>query len=50
LISNITFPVAGALAVTATILFLTDPGKPTERRVTAVPLEGGGAVVFGGHF
>jgi hypothetical protein len=50
LISNITFPVAGALAVTATILFLTDPGKPTERRVTAVPIEGGGAVVFGGHF
>lgn len=51
LISNIGYGVAGALAITATILYLTEPDKPsTERRVTAVPLDGGGAIVLGGHF
>lgn len=51
LFSNIGYGVAGALAITATILWLTEPDKPpTESRVTAVPVDGGGAIVFGGSF
>jgi len=54
LISNIGYGVAGALAITATILYLTEPDNSPETsggsRVTAVPLDGGGAIVFGGHF
>jgi len=51
LFANIGYGVAGALAITATILYLTEPDGPTkETRVTAVPLDGGGAIVLGGHF
>jgi len=55
LFSNIGYGVAGALAITATILYLTEPDNPSPEnsggsRVTAVPLDGGGAIVFGGHF
>jgi hypothetical protein len=42
--------IAGAAAVTATILYLTEPRPTTETRVTAVPIHGGGAVVIGGRF
>ena len=50
LIANIGYGVAGAFAIGAAILWLTEPKQPTEQRVTAVPLDGGGAIVFGGHF
>ena len=52
LFANIGYGVAGALAITATILWLTEPDRPTREtsRVTAVPLEGGGAIVLGGQF
>jgi hypothetical protein len=51
LFANIGYGVAGALAITATILFLTEPDQPSsESRVTAVPVEGGAALVFGGQF
>ena len=51
LFSNIGYGVAGALAITATILWLTEPDKPpSESRVTAVPVNGGGAIVLGGSF
>jgi hypothetical protein len=49
LFANIGFAVAGAAAITATILFLTDPGpaRPERRTaVTPVPLADGGAVVL----
>jgi tetratricopeptide (TPR) repeat protein len=48
LFANIGFGVAGAAAIIATILFLTEPGDPPrERSITAtpVPVQGGGAVV-----
>ena len=42
---------AGALAVGAAILYLTEPhARHTETRVGAVPLSGGAAVVLGGSF
>jgi len=53
LLANIGYGVAGALAITATILFLTEPDRPSSKetsRVTAVPLDGGGAIVLGGTF
>lgn len=50
LLANIGFGVAGALAVTATILFFTEPSSQETSRVSAVPVDGGGAVVFGGQF
>jgi len=53
LFANIGYGVAGALAITATILFLTEPDAPTRERntaVRAVPIPGGGALVLGGHF
>jgi hypothetical protein len=50
LFANIGFGVAGALAVTATILFLTEPSSKESARVSAAPVDGGGAIVFGGQF
>lgn len=54
LLSNIGYGVAGALAITAAILYLTEPDRPArpgpETRVTAVPVAGGGAIVLGGQF
>jgi hypothetical protein len=55
LVANIGYGVAGALAITSVILFLTEPDAPAkesrdQKRVTAIPLTGGGAIIFGGHF
>jgi hypothetical protein len=55
LLTNIGFGVAGAFAVTATILYLTRPSvddPPTERRVAVTPVvhANGGGIVLGGHF
>jgi hypothetical protein len=50
LFANIGFGVAGALAVTTAILFLTEPSSQETSRVSAVPVDGGGAIVFGGQF
>ena len=41
---------AGALAVTAGVMFVLTPRDHVETRVTAVPVPGGGAVVLGGTF
>jgi len=49
LFANVGFGLAGAAAIAATILFLTDSGAPPkERAISAapVPLVGGGAVVL----
>ncbi len=48
LFCNIGLGVAGAFAIGASILYLTEPRL--ETRVSAVPVRGGGAVVFGGRF
>ena len=52
LVANIGYGVAGALAITATILWLTEPdAQPArETRLGAVPVDGGGAIVLGGQF
>jgi hypothetical protein len=51
LIANISYGLAGALAIGATILYLTEPRAPKqETRLTAIPVDGGGAIVLGGHF
>lgn len=53
LVANIGYGVAGALAITATILWLTEPDAPRasrEQRISVVPVAGGGALTFGGHF
>lgn len=53
LLTNIGFGAAGAFAVAATILFLTEPRAREEQRtttITPVPLTGGGAVVLGVPF
>ena len=42
--------VAGALAIGAVVLYLTEPRVHREARVGAVPLHGGAAVVLGGSF
>jgi len=51
LLTNIGWGAAGALAIGATILYLTEP-RPArgERRVTVAPSRGGGALVLGGRF
>jgi hypothetical protein len=41
--------VSGAFAVAAGALFVMSPGS-TEPRVVAVPVRGGGAIVWGGAF
>jgi hypothetical protein len=49
LITNIGFGIAGALAVTTGVMYLLMPRDHVETRVTAVPLTGGAAIVWGGH-
>jgi hypothetical protein len=51
LLTNIGWGAAGALAVGATILYLTEP-RPArgERRLSIAPSRGGGAIVLGGRF
>ena len=48
LLTNIGLGATGALAVTAAVMWFTAPR--VESRVSAVPVRGGGAVVFGGQF
>ena len=48
LLFNIGMGVAGALAIGAAVLYVTEPHAETH--VAAVPTNGGGAVVVGGHF
>lgn len=53
LLTNIGFGAAGAFAVAATILFLTEPSATEHQRtttITPVPVTGGGAVVLGVPF
>jgi hypothetical protein len=45
---NVGMGVAGAFAIGATILYLTEPHM--ETRMAVVPQQGGGAVVVGGRF
>jgi hypothetical protein len=49
LLTNIGLGVSGAFAVAAGALFVMSPGG-TEPRVVAVPVRGGGAIVWGGAF
>lgn len=49
LFTNIGYGAAGALAVTAGVLYLTAPRARTES-VSVAPVAGGGAIVFGGSF
>jgi hypothetical protein len=48
LLFNVSMGVAGAFAIGAAVLYLTEPHAETH--VAAVPTNGGGAVVLGGHF
>jgi hypothetical protein len=48
MIFNVGMGVAGAVAIGAAILYVTEPHA--EAHVTAVPQRGGGAVVIGGRF
>ena len=50
LLTNVGLGVSGAFAVTAAVLWFTAPRDRVESRVSAVPVRGGGAVVFGGEF
>jgi hypothetical protein len=50
LFTNIGLGAAGAFAIAAGVLYLTAPRAHAESRVTAVPVRGGGAIVFGGNF
>jgi hypothetical protein len=50
LLTNIGYGAAGALAVTAAVLYLTEPRAPRGERLTVAPVRGGGALVFGGRF
>jgi len=45
---NVGMGVAGAVAIGAVVLYLTEPHA--EARMAAVPVQGGGAVVVGGRF
>jgi hypothetical protein len=49
LIADITAGAAGVFALGTVILYLTRP-PDTETPITAVPVRGGAAIVFGGHF
>ena len=48
LLFNIGMGTAGAFAIGAAILYLTEPRTPRDLRVSALPLPGGAAVVLGG--
>ena len=50
LLTNIGYGTAGALAVTAAVLYLTEPRAKRGERLTVAPVRGGGAIVFGGSF
>ncbi|HEY0194338.1 MAG TPA: hypothetical protein VGC42_24665, partial [Kofleriaceae bacterium] len=48
LLTNIGVGVAGALAITAGVMYFLAPPGHAERRIGAVPVRGGGAIVLGG--
>lgn len=48
LVFNIGLGVAGAFAIGAVVLYVTEPH--TETRISVTPVKNGGAVVFGGSF
>jgi hypothetical protein len=48
LFTNIGFGVTAACAIAAGVMYLTRPRDPSETRVAAVPLPGGGVVMVGG--
>jgi len=48
LLTNVGIGVAGAFAITAGVMYFLAPHDHVERRISAVPLHGGGAIVFGG--
>lgn len=50
LFTNIGLGITGACALAAGVLYLTRPRDHLERRVAAVPVRGGGAIVLGGAF
>ena len=50
LITNISYGVAIAAGVTATILFLTKPSVTERSTISIAPTTGGGAIVLGGEF
>jgi hypothetical protein len=50
LFTNIGYGAAGALAVTAAVLYLTEPRARRGERLTVAPVRGGGALVLGGRF
>jgi hypothetical protein len=50
LLFNIGMGVTGAVAIGAAILYLTEPHAEPHTNVVAVPVSGGGAVVWGGDF
>jgi hypothetical protein len=50
LVFDIGMGIAGAAAIGAAILYVTEPRIVTERRVSVVPAAGGGTVVLRGHF
>jgi hypothetical protein len=47
---NIGMGVAGALALTTALLYVTEPREQSETRVVATPVRGGGVVTIGGAF
>jgi hypothetical protein len=48
LLTNLGLGAAVAFAIASSVMFATTPGDRGEARVTAVPIPGGGAIVFGG--
>jgi len=50
LFANIGLGVAGAFAIVSGVMYLAAPHDHLETRITAVPVAGGGAIVYGGNF
>lgn len=50
LFANIGVGVAGALAITSGVMFWLAPREHREAQLSAVPVAGGGTLVFGGRF
>jgi hypothetical protein len=50
LLTNIGLGATGAIALAASVLYLTRPREHVETHVAAAPIPGGGAIIFGGNF
>lgn len=50
LVMNISAGVAGAFAIGTLVLYLTKPDAVSSEHLSAAPVRGGGAIVFGGTF